>query len=205
MEITATRANTSTMLRVDSVKFDGVDGLFLYRGTSERLLKNGNPYLDHKIPISFTTDRRVAKRYATLRASVLIDPIVMQIFVPIRDIDFNWARLPRFSPWFTYGSSDSDKEFSTIWQVPKAWMSGYWNLKTNEHVINKGFGPASAAEKTPLSALSVFIGMYRKDRSMSQELDELRKSLPNIDKWLVEEGFQKYLQLEEFYLRVMRS
>lgn len=177
------------------VEIKGRKYLHLYRGTSlEWLGKDDSGYLDHNRHISFTTDKKVAEKFASINRSDGFTPIIIEAFVPIGEVDFNYSLLPRFSKMFSNGNDSGQKEYSTMWQVPLSLMKGYWNLEKGEYNENEGFEPDSVVAKTPLAALAAYQDIYNK--RMPQELEELRKIYPDIENWW-DKGFEKYLQLQQ--------
>lgn len=177
------------------VEIAGEKYLHLYRGTSlEWLNKDDGNYLDHTRHMSFTTDRNIADKFASINSSDGFTPIIMEIFAPISEVDFNYSILPRFSKHISYGNDAGQKEYSTIWQVSIEWMKGYRNLKDGKFNENKKFNPKRALKKIPLSALAAYRDSYQE--YMPQELEKLEKIYPDIKKWW-DKGFEKYFQLQQ--------
>jgi len=177
------------------VEIEGENYLHLYRGTSMEWLKKDNgDYLDHTRHISFTTDKTIAEQFASLNHSDGFSPVVIEIFAPINDVDFNYSILPKLSKRFSYGNDTGQKEFSTMWQVPLSWMKGYLNFENGKYIENKKFDPNFIPTKIPLAAIAPYKNIYEK--YMPQELKELENNYPDIEN-LWDERWKKYFQLEE--------
>lgn len=177
------------------VEIKGRKYLHLYRGTSLEWLKKENEnYLDHIRHMSFTTDYKVAEKFASINNSDGFTPIIMEVFVPINEVDFKYSLLPRLSKRFSYGNDAGQSEYSTMMQLPLTWVKGCQNLEAGKYDENEEFEPDSDVTKVPLSALATYRGLYEK--RMPQELDKLEKIYPDIKKWW-DKGFEKYFQLQQ--------
>lgn len=208
------------------VEIKGKKYLHLFRGTSlEWLKKNEGEYIDDKYPTSYTTSIKVADEFGIKAITVGWTPIVIEIFVPLDEVDFvkgkcgteeSWAfQLPRLSKMFVLGSFTYQHEYITYWQVPLAWVKGIRYLKEGrlgvgkhveygilkgrygKYVKNNKFNPEFKPEKTPSAAFSAY--RYDYEKYFPEALKELKEiyTPEKVEKWYVE-GFERYDKMGKY-------
>ena len=130
--------------RKNIVDVNGKECMVLYRGTSiesyRKHIKDG--YYGNRQPMSFTTDKKIAEEYASYHKEYWNrKPIVLEVYIPT-EIVFGE------DVFFEREWEETEKEYSSYWQIPLAWIKGYHT--ENGFMENPDFDPGFVPEKRKL-------------------------------------------------------
>ena len=125
---------------------NGKHCLRLFRGTSKKLteLYICGGYLDHHDVMDSTIDRKIAKCFAKRTP----DPIILEIYVPVNEINFEGFETEKVhSKIFTRSFGLYEKNYPAFLQVPLKWIKNYYDVKTNKIIENSNFDPTFVPDK----------------------------------------------------------